>query len=120
MALDHLLAAYRHIDIAAAKPEQAKRLAQQYQDLVERSRSIAGDEAAEQVNSLIEFLSGQDWQTRVGPLRSKLDAVWTAGDVLTIAEAVIARHTDEMLDALFAPLPENERWTPFPGAGESP
>jgi enoyl-CoA hydratase len=28
--------------------------------------------------------------------------------------------TDEMLDALFAPLPENERWTPFPGTGESP
>ena len=27
--------------------------------------------------------------------------------------------TDEMLDALFAPLPAEERWTPFPAAGEA-
>ena len=26
--------------------------------------------------------------------------------------------TDEMLDALFAPLPEDQRWAPFPGTGE--
>jgi enoyl-CoA hydratase len=26
--------------------------------------------------------------------------------------------TDEMLDGLFAPFPEDERWTPFPGTGE--
>jgi enoyl-CoA hydratase len=27
--------------------------------------------------------------------------------------------SDEMLDALFDPLPESERWTPFPGTGEA-
>ena len=29
-----------------------------------------------------------------------------------------AEVTDEMLDELFAPLPENKRWTPFPETGE--
>ena len=117
-ALDHLLAAYRSIDTAAAKPEQAEQLAQQYHELAQRCRSFGGDESMEQVNSLIEFLSGREWQTRVGPLRSKLDAVAINGEVLTIAEAVTARHADEMLDALAASQAHLKRQFPATAAEE--
>jgi tetratricopeptide (TPR) repeat protein len=118
VALDHLLAAYRGIDISAAKSEQAERLARQYHELAQRCRSFAGDEAVEQVHSLIEFLSGQEWQTRVGALRGKLDAVATGREVLTLAEAVTARHADEMLDALAASQAHLKRQLPATAAEE--
>jgi tetratricopeptide (TPR) repeat protein len=99
-ALDHLLAACGYIDTAAAKPEQAERLAQLYHELTERCRTYGSDEAVGQLDSLIEFLSGATWQAKVAQLRGRLDTVAAGGEVLTIAEVIIARHADEMLDAL--------------------
>ena len=116
LALAHLLAAYCGIDIAAARAAQAEQLAQLYRELGERCRSFAGNEAVAQVNSLIEFLSRPDWQTQVGTLRGKLNAVAMNGELLTIAEAVTARHANEMLDALAASQAHLKRQLPATAA----
>jgi tetratricopeptide (TPR) repeat protein len=117
-ALDHLLAACRSIDMATAQPAQVERLAQLYNELSERCRTCGSTEAVEQVDSLIEFLSGPNWQAKVRQLRGRLDAVSTHGEVLTIAEAVTARHADEMLEALLTSQSHLRRQLPASAAEE--
>jgi tetratricopeptide (TPR) repeat protein len=94
-ALEHFVMALKSIDLGTVKPEQANDLAALYTNLAD-SYIAKGDheQTGQFINSVVEFLSSKDWETKVAEARQRLESLTDEGtppislaEILTIPDA---------------------------------
>jgi tetratricopeptide (TPR) repeat protein len=101
-ALEHFVIALKSIDLGTVKPEQANDLAALYANLAD-SYSAKGDheQAMQFINSLVEFLSSKDWETKVAEARQRLDSLTDEGTPpISLAEILTVPNAELVLQSL--------------------
>lgn len=101
-ALKHFVEALKMVDTGAVRPEQAGDLAALYDNL---SSSLAlqssSSLAAQFTDSVVEFLSGKDWEDRVREARQRLDGLVDEGaPAISLGEVLTVPHAESILRSL--------------------
>ncbi|MBI3242649.1 MAG: tetratricopeptide repeat protein [Chloroflexi bacterium] len=106
-AVSHLLDCLRLVDMGTVQPRQADSLSglyENFQESLERSNQ-SEEELTKIGENLIAFLSGPDWQNRVGQARQRLNSQQDAdaGMLAPLAEMLYipgAEHVMEVMNAI--------------------
>jgi tetratricopeptide (TPR) repeat protein len=99
--VDHFVEVLRIIDVANAQPEQVNDLTQLYESLTD-SYIAKGEreQALRFVNSLVEFLSQEEWEDKVVQARRRLDALAKEGPPLSLAEMLAIPDSERILESI--------------------
>ena len=100
LALEHLLAVVKAVELQSAKRADADSLEQLYRDLLSTVRRGANNEAVTYADNLIALMSGKQWKQKFGALRARLDALVEGGARLSVAELLQTRDADQVLSAM--------------------
>jgi len=98
-ALRHFVQVLKIVDLGTVKREQADDLAALYDNLADDLAQ--GDRAAQFTDSVVEFLSCQDWDDKARDARQRLDSLTDEGaTAISLAEVLTVPHAEEVLQSL--------------------
>ncbi len=100
-ALEHLIEVLKIIDLQTVQRGQADDLIQLYDSLAESYR-VKGDrdKTITFLDSLVDFLSGKEWQNKVMEARRRLDSVAEEGVTRSLAEILEVPGSEEVLASM--------------------
>jgi len=97
-ALRHFVEVLKIVDLGTVTREQADDLAAQYDNLAD---DLDRDRAAQFTDSVVEFLSCQDWDDKARDARQRLDSLTDEGaPAISLAEVLTVPHAEDVLQSL--------------------
>lgn len=101
-ALRHFIEALKIVDTSAVRSEQASDLAALYDNLSTSFAAQTGSSLATQfTDSVVEFLSGKDWEDKVREARQRLDGLVDEGaPAISLGEVLTVPHAESILQSL--------------------
>lgn len=100
-AFKHLIEALKQAELSHVGPEKADELARRYEHLAKRYGAKEGRErAAVFISSLVDFLSGENWEEKVAQARRRLNSLTENGFVVSLAEILEMPRAEMLLTSL--------------------
>lgn len=100
-ALVYLLHALKLVDQQTVPAEQAQTLSELYETVAESlSQSTSDEEVKKLTQSLVEFLSGEDWEERARRARQRLNEQSGGATLVPLAEMLSMPGSEHLLESL--------------------
>jgi tetratricopeptide (TPR) repeat protein len=99
-ALRELLQALKALDLQLIAPARRDALAETYENFIDAMLRAAPADAAKISQSILQFLSGDDWEDKAKRSRQQLDSSAEDGQVTALADMLAMPGADKVLDAM--------------------
>lgn len=99
-ALRELLQALKALDLQLIAPAKRDALAEAYENVIDAMLRAAPADAIKISQSILQFLSGDDWEDKAKRSRQQLDASAEGGQVTALADMLSMPGADKVLDAM--------------------
>jgi tetratricopeptide (TPR) repeat protein len=99
-ALASLLEALKQLDLQLIAPAKRDRLAETYESLTDALLRSSASDTSKVVQSLMQFLSGENWEERARQARQQLDKSAEGGQVTPLADMLATPGADHILESM--------------------
>ena len=100
-SMEHFIEVVKAVDLQTVRPDQAKNVADTYQQISDTYIAKSDSEKANTfTQTLLKFFSRPNWERKAREARRLMDAVSEDGDLMTLAEYLEAPETEVIVTAM--------------------